>query len=182
MPAGRPLKFDSVEELERKIQAYFDSCNGHYEEVIKKRPKTDPKTKHQLMDGNKYLYEDVIETVWVEPKCPTVSALAVALDTSRETLINYESREEYFDTIKKAKQFIEACTEELLITGKVPAAGIIFNLKNNYGWKDKTEMEHSGGTDPVTFLLQKYGLPEEGIQNVGKGDESISGSRESSTQ
>jgi len=37
----------------------------------------------------------------------TVSGLALALKTSRETLINYEEREKYFDTIKDAKQFIE---------------------------------------------------------------------------
>ena len=45
-------------------------------------------------------------------KIPTISGLAVALDTSRRTLVNYEEKEEFFHTIKEAKQFIESVIEE----------------------------------------------------------------------
>ena len=71
----------------------------------------------------------------------TVSGLAYALGTNRQTLINYEEKEEFVDTIKRAKAKIELFNEELLYSKDAPTAGVIFNLKNNYGWKDKQEIE-----------------------------------------
>lgn len=70
----------------------------------------------------------------------TITGLALALDTSRETLINYEAREKYFDTIKRAKLKCQQYAENHLFGGK-NATGAIFSLKNNYGWKDKTEVD-----------------------------------------
>jgi hypothetical protein len=72
-----------------------------------------------------------------------ITGLALALRTSRETLINYESREEFFDTIKDAKLKCEGYAEDYLYTGK-NVGGAIFNLKNNYGWRDKTEVDQKG--------------------------------------
>lgn len=72
----------------------------------------------------------------------TITGLALALDTSRETLCNYEEREEYFDAIKRAKLKCENYAEVGLFTaGNV--AGPIFALKN-FGWKDKFDVENSG--------------------------------------
>ena len=69
----------------------------------------------------------------------TVTGLALALDMSRQDLINYSNREEFFDTIKKAKLKIENYLEKRLIKDS-SCTGIIFNLKNNYNWKDKQEV------------------------------------------
>ena len=101
MPTGRPLKFKSVKELQKKIDAYFASCK---------------KDKEPL----------------------TITGLALALDTSRETLMEYGEREEFVDTIKKAKLKIEHAYE--LRNIKRENAGDIFALKN-FGWKDKTESD-----------------------------------------
>lgn len=68
----------------------------------------------------------------------TITGLGLALDMSRQDLINYSNKEEFFDTIKKAKARVENYLEERLINDN-SATGIIFNLKNNYGWKDKQE-------------------------------------------
>lgn len=70
----------------------------------------------------------------------TMTGLAIALDTSRQTLINYSNKEEYFDTIKKVKDKVEQYAEEKLFTGS-NTAGVIFNLKNNYGWVDRQEVD-----------------------------------------
>lgn len=65
----------------------------------------------------------------------TISGLAYALDMDRKTLLNYSKREEFFPTVKKAKLKIESQLEECLYRlGN--NSGVIFNLKNNYGWKD----------------------------------------------
>lgn len=70
----------------------------------------------------------------------TMTGLAIALDTDRKTLLNYESREEFFPTIKKIKAEVEKYAEEKLFSSS-NTAGVIFNLKNNYGWVDRQEVD-----------------------------------------
>lgn len=77
----------------------------------------------------------------------TVSGLAYALGTNRQTLLNYEEKEDFFDTIKSAKAKIELFNEEMLYNKDVSTTGVIFNLKNNYGWKDKQEIEAEVNSD-----------------------------------
>ena len=86
----------------------------------------------------------------------TISGLAVALDTSRETLINYEKEpgyEAFFDTIKKAKSYILSEQEERLVAGKGNPAGLIFSMKNNYNWKDQQDVSHT--IDGVEIIIGK---------------------------
>ena len=73
----------------------------------------------------------------------TITGLALALDIDRKTLNNYEERDEFFHTIKKAKLKVENYLEKRLIKD-TSTTGIIFNLKNNFEWKDKQEIKHSG--------------------------------------
>lgn len=82
----------------------------------------------------------------------TMSGLALALGISRQALINYEGREAYVDTVKRARARVEAQLEEGLLTRERQVAGHIFNLKNNFGWKDTQEVEH-------THTLLAIGLP-----------------------
>ena len=71
----------------------------------------------------------------------TITGLALHLDTSRQTLMNYEKEkgyEEYFDSIKIAKTRVEHEYEKDL--RKKGTAGSIFGLKN-FKWRDKFELE-----------------------------------------
>lgn len=80
----------------------------------------------------------------------TMSGLAYSLDIDRTTLINYGERNSYSTLIKKAKAKVQAQLEENALTGKGNATFTIFNLKNNYGWQDKTEVEVR--KDPIEDL------------------------------
>jgi hypothetical protein len=134
MGAGRPLLFETPEALQKQIEKYFKSCWGY------KRDKQGQLILDDTPDTtSKYVMEQV--------KPYTVSGLAVYLNTSRETLMNYQKRDEYFDTIKKAKDMIYAYTEEFLFTNK--PTGAIFSLKHNYGWKDKQEITIDSITIPT---------------------------------
>lgn len=124
MAGGRPLKFNTVEELESKINAYFKSCNEE----------TNPMT---------------------------ITGLALALDTSRETLCNYEDREEFFDAIKKAKLTVQNAYEKRLV--KRGNGGDIFALKN-FGWKDKTETDITSGGE----VMQMGTIVVEGKKQIIK--------------
>ena len=73
----------------------------------------------------------------------TVTGLCLALDICRDTLLEYSKDKRFSDTIKKAKLKVENYLERHLITDN-STTGIIFNLKNNFGWTDKQQLEHSG--------------------------------------
>lgn len=75
-------------------------------------------------------------------KPKTVLGMCNYMDISRETLCNMEGYgNDYLDAIKKAKGIIEQYAADMLFDRNSNTTGIIFNLKNNFGWKDKQEIE-----------------------------------------
>lgn len=69
----------------------------------------------------------------------TVTGLAFAVGMTRDQLIKYQERPEFVDTIKYAKQRVAVYVEEQLYRKSGSVTGIIFSLKNNFGWKDSIE-------------------------------------------
>lgn len=138
-PGGRPPKWTEPEEVQKLIDAYFKACDPHMEEVTEWVEARDYNGKLKKDEnGLSYLVE-VTHKVMTKQVPYTVTGLALALGTNRETLINYESKDEFFDTINTAKQRIQNYLE--LNLNSTSPTGTIFNLKNNYGWKDKTETD-----------------------------------------
>ncbi len=79
----------------------------------------------------------------------TMTGLALSLGIDRTTLINYGKKDLFSTLVKNAKAKVEEQLEESLYRlGN--NSGVIFNLKNNYGWKDKTEVEVR--KDPIEDL------------------------------
>lgn len=80
----------------------------------------------------------------------TITGLALYLGfCSRQSFYDYEEREQFSYTIKKARLRIENNYEQHLFSKAYP--GAIFALKN-FGWKDKQEIEHSGDqSKPITI-------------------------------
>lgn len=110
---GRPLKFETPEEMQKVIDDYFARC-------IEKE------------------------------EFPTISGLAFALDITTQSLRLYEKRDKFFSTINKGKQRVEMAWEQRLL---YPGAGPAFWLKNNAGWKDKQELEHTGKNGgPIEYI------------------------------
>lgn len=117
---GRPRAFKSVEEVEEKINAYFNYCEE------KEKPYT-------------------------------MSGLAYYLEVSRQTLVNYSYKDEYFDTIKKARDKVQMQLEENALSNKANPTFTIFNLKNNFDWKDKMEVEKTDMTKVDELLKEIKG-------------------------
>lgn len=110
---GRPLKFESLEEMSVIADQYFTGT---------------PRNE------------------W------TITGLALALDTSRETLMEYEDRQEFVDAIRKWKEMVHNAYEiDLRKSGR---SGDIFALKN-FGWKDKTEQDQNINGS-ITINTTKY--------------------------
>lgn len=97
------------------------------------------KSQKDLEDRIKGFTEYCIEKV----KPMTLERLAVFLDCDSDTIRNYEKNDEFFGTIKAIKSLIIADKVERLNDRSTFTPGIVFDLKNNHNWKDKTETEYS---------------------------------------
>lgn len=185
LPFKKPLKFKTVEDLTKGIDAYFASLYDYARDMWGNRLKD---KDYKPVDGD----EDnpFAGFVMKKVKVATVTGLAVALDTTRETLLNYESGmydnhdtegnqttlepeqqewndqvAKYSDTIKRAKQMILEDTEQQLFKpGR--ATGAIFSLKVNYEWQDKNVTELH---DPDGILDPFEGLSTEELRQIAKG-------------
>jgi hypothetical protein len=142
--AGRPLKFKTPELLQEKIDNYFKSIS--YEQPMLKEDGS------QVING---LGEKVMQTVYISE--PSITGLALYLDTSRETLCQYENRDDYFDIIKEGKLRVEHAYENRLITrGRTVD---IFALKN-FGWTDERSQKNTNYNveAPPTIIDDSKGI------------------------
>lgn len=130
-PGGRPPYYNSVEEMQEKIDAYFKECDG---KILLDE------------DGNpiRNKYGKVIRD---DRKPYTITGLALALGfTTRQALLNYEGKEEFVDTVRRAKARVERYAEERLYD-KDGSNGAKFSLANNFkGWSEKQQIEGSINT------------------------------------
>lgn len=108
-----------------------------------KTPKAMQKDIDAYFEGDAYMGEGKHRVF-----APTISGLAYALDMSRQALSDYENKDEFLDTVKKAKQKVEIALEQRLHGQAV--VGTIFNLKNNFGWKDKQELDNTSSDGSMT--------------------------------
>lgn len=118
---GMTPMYTSVEEIEDKIERYFENCKGY--------PLTDSKGKQ--------IFNKFGSPIFVDVHPPTVTGLALALGfNSRQSLLNYQGKAEFMDTITRAKARVEQYTEERLFD-RDGSNGAQFSLRNNFkGWKE----------------------------------------------
>jgi len=126
---GRPPKYKTAEELQKKIDEYFASG-------LRKIPFPIGKGDAQTI---------------IEIELPTITGLVLHCEfCSRQAFYDYEKKEEFKYTIKKARTRIEQHYEEELLISR-NSAGPIFALKN-LGWSDKQEIDHTTAGDKITNL------------------------------
>ncbi len=123
---GRPPMYESAAEMQEKIDRYFAQCEG----------------AEKLDDEGNVFTDKYGEPIMFGRKPLTITGLALALGfNSRQTLLNYQGKKEFMDTITRAKARIEQYAEERLFD-KDGANGAKFSLANNFdGWKEKQQIE-----------------------------------------
>ena len=123
---GRPPVFTSKEEMQKKIDEYFNECEG----------------KPLIDDEGEIIKDKYGEPVMKGKKPLTITGLALALGfNSRQSLLNYQEKDEFMDTIMRAKAKVEQYAEERLYD-KDGANGAKFSLANNFdGWREKQQIE-----------------------------------------
>lgn len=124
---GRPALFNSPQELQSMVDAYFN--------------------------GGANLREYPTAVGIVKIHVYTISGLTYFLGfNSRSTFYEYENKVEFSDIIKKARLRIEMNYEENLIDKA--CTGSIFALKN-MGWSDKTEIDHNVNIPSLPDIIIK---------------------------
>jgi len=142
---GRPPKYTSKEEIEKLINDYFEECGGI--------PFLDEERKPLVTDKGHVVYKKA-------PKPPTVTGLALALGfATRLSLLNYQGKAEFMNTITRAKSYIEEYAEQRLFD-KDGVQGAKFSLINNFkGWSDKGKENEQEPLryedDPITKSLKE---------------------------
>ncbi|MFE7720107.1 terminase small subunit [Nocardia rhizosphaerihabitans] len=165
---GRPLKFETVAELKSKVNAYFNRCDPHTEmqRVV---------TGHDK-EGNALFKDAEVYTTAVPY---TITGLARACGTTRDVILDYESGkyDDKDDTdpqghrfsyvVKDAKLRVQENVELMSLQGA--GAGAIFWLKNNAGWRDRQELDHTtNGKDlpaPILGGASRRGETDEQSSN-----------------
>lgn len=107
------------------------------------------KTQEELQKGIDKYFTQCDKT----QKPYTMSGLAYSLGIDRVTLINYGKNDLFFTLIKKAKDRVQAQLEENALMGKSNSTFTIFNLKNNYGWRDTVEVKNDNELSKLDELL-----------------------------
>ena len=131
---GRPPKYNSPEEMQERIDKYFNSCFR-------------PIGRTTSSGEFKILKDDEGNIIYEQFKPFTITGLADALDMTRQSLLNYSENEKFFDTIMRAKRKCELYAEERLYD-KDGNKGAMFSLSNNFeNWKEKQEIDANVNTE-----------------------------------
>lgn len=144
-PGGRPLMFDpesgGVEEMQRRIDAYFAECDGTL--------LTDPNGVPILTKWGQEIY------IGKKPYTVTGLALAIGFNT-RLGLLNYQGKPEFMNTITRAKAKVEAYAESRLYD-KEGASGAQFSLRNNFRNWDGEQQSNQEALEKLDEVLSKIG-------------------------
>ncbi|MEI3082612.1 MAG: terminase small subunit [Oscillospiraceae bacterium] len=133
---ARKPKYESVEQIERLIEAYFESCKG---EILRDK------------DGDIVFNQKDGTPVWVNRKPPTIPGLALALGfSSRQSLYNYKARKEFMDTISRAQTRVEQYTAERLFD-RDSQRGAQFALEYGFRYRRDAEGEKKDESQRITM-------------------------------
>jgi hypothetical protein len=86
----------------------------------------------------------------LRPRVPSIGEFLERLDISYQLWENYtklESHKEFSETVGRINEIIQSRKVAALLNGEGNSTGLIFDLKANYGWKDKQTVEHTGDLD-----------------------------------
>jgi hypothetical protein len=97
--------------------------------------KTTLKLKNRIDSYKQFCIDNV--------RVPSISGLAVYCEVGKKTLYNYMEKPEFREVLERFKTFCEDfCVNEALY-GKIDPGMTKFILKNNYGYKDRVDVDQT---------------------------------------
>lgn len=145
---GRPPKYNTAEEMQAVIDAYFESCEG----------------KPIMGDDGQPCMDKYGNVILIGAKPPTVTGLALALGfTSRLALLKYQGKREFVNTVTRAKSRIEEYAEGRLFD-RDGQRGAEFTLRCNFRWsadEQKEDDEEETGIAELPAVMPTPPPPED---------------------
>lgn len=107
----------------------------------KKNPVGRPR-KYKNVEELQQLIDEYFETCDKLKRPYTITGLALFLDMDRKGLLRYEKEyeDEFCHAITRAKERVQEFVECCLFRKGI-AQGVIFNLKNNFGWEENQKVD-----------------------------------------
>lgn len=138
---GRPLKFETPEELEDKINEYFKEVDEN------------PITKVDFKG------KDAIPVTYKIRRPYTVEGLCLFLGITLQTFLNYESRDGFLEVVTRARMVIDGQKLEGAMTGEFNP-NIVARLlglvdKKSIETNDASQIDLSDLTDDELEILTK---------------------------
>ncbi len=151
---GRPVRY-TPEKLRRAVTRYFRS-------ITRVVPVTESVPTGELDRNGHMIYEtvpvrnalgeEVRVTEYIIP--PLMADLYAALKIDKSTWSNYGKRPEFQEITQDVYERMKAWNErELLKREGKDLKGVIFNLENNYGYRERLDAALHGSVDDLIAQL-----------------------------
>lgn len=127
--------YRSAEQLAERVDLYFDTLANTTKEVMSA--------------------SGVIKNL-ADPQIPSLEEFAAFLGMNTDSLRKYTKAEGYeifHDVLDAARDKILGMKMKGLINGKGSTAGLIFDLVNNHGMKNKSEVESDNKTETLIRVV-----------------------------
>lgn len=99
------------------------------------------------------LNEWLTDVRFKKPK--TLSWLCLWLNVSKDYISEKAKDDNFSETIKEIRLVVENNIEEWILTNTYNSTSWIFNLKNNFDWKDKSEVDNTNTNFDATEMLNE---------------------------
>lgn len=159
---GAPKKYDDPEKFDRAVERYFKSITRIV--TVTENVATGQKDSqgHMIYESRPVinaLGKEVTVTEYIVP--PSVFDLCCFLKISESTWNNYcdpNKHPEFLGTITRTRGRMRAWNEQQLLTrpGK-DLKGIIFNLENNYGYRERVDVSNESMESFLQRQLEEGG-------------------------
>lgn len=155
---GRRKVYATPAALRRAVEKYFKNISRRVKltEMVDSGERTNKgkpiMRERDVLDANG-------RVIWhtVYWRAPTVAGLCDALGISRVTWEHYARMDGYCEEVDWAKQKIEAWLEQELVSRDRGVDGIKFNLQNNFGWRERSDVQINGSIEEYLAKLDATG-------------------------
>lgn len=118
------------------------------EVIVIENNKKSFKTRKELENAINDYFEEYLKE---SNEIADIESLADYLGTTRDEIMSKLNDKRFGSVLRLARNRIAKIKKQLAFGGKIPAAVLSFDLKNNHGYRDKPEDSESVAGDTIVF-------------------------------
>lgn len=143
-----------MSDAKRKEVLKIETTTKEKAEGVKKRSKNS--TAQKKLFKSRRECEELVESYFTKylsesGEVADIEGLADYLGITRDEMIGLMNDKMFGKVLRLARNRIAKIKKQLAFGGKIPAAVLSFDLKNNHGYRDKPEDSESANHEQVIF-------------------------------